>query len=705
MKKAKSPNKSNTSDFRPQNSSSKKPVSSQGLMGGVALLIIFFVGLIIYSNSFKCSFHLDDRNSIMENVSIRNLSDIGAIWNYNHSRFIPYLSFAINYHFGELNVWGYHFVNVLIHLITSGLVWWLTMLLFSTPGLKSHSLAEHKKSIALFTALLFVSHPLATQSVTYIVQRMAAMVAMFYFLSLTLYIKARISENNGVSRYFLFGGAIVAAILALLTKENAFTLPFTIVLIEIFFLSTNTPKIRFNDKRVIFLLTAIASMAVIFSISFSGSIFKPLPASGGNNFVVSSMDYLLTQFSVILTYVRLLILPINQNLDYDYPLATSFFALGTLFSFLIFISLISLAIYLFNKNRIVSFGIFWFFITLAVESSIIPIADLIFEHRTYLPSFGFFLIISSLGYMFLRKNNKSILLALFIVLIATYSGMTFQRNKVWKDELSLWNDVITKSPNKARPYMNRGVAYWSMDQREKALADYAKAVELNPKYYSLAYFNLGVAYASFNQWEKAIDSYTKSLEINPENSEAYASRAVAYGNLNQMDKALADFQIAITKNPNNQNNYYNRGNIYMSKQQWAEAVNDYTKAIEIDPRYIDSYSNRAIVYGSTGELEKAIIDCSKVIELDPNYIKAYNNRAITYGSLKKWKEAIADYSTVIQFAPKNKSAYYSRGVGYTNTEQWELAAADFAKVLELDPSDPLANSSRQFALSKLQNKK
>jgi len=701
MKKGKAQIKLTTNDFRPQTSSLKKTKSNSGLMTGVALGIIFFVGFLIYSNSFDCSFHLDDRNSIIENLSIRNLSDIGAIWNYNHSRFIPYLSFAINYHYGELNLWGYHFINIVIHLINAGLIWWLILLILSSPGLKNHQISEHKKWIAFFAALLFVSHPLATQSVTYIVQRMAAMVAMFYFLSLTLYIKARVTENNSILKYLLFGGAVISAILALLTKENAFTLPFIIVLIEIFFLSTNTSKIRFNYKRVIFLLTAIAIMAVIFSISFTGSILKPIPASGGNNFPVTSTDYLLTQFSVIITYIRLLILPMNQNLDYDYPLATSFFTLGTAFSFLIIVSLMGLAIYLFNKNRIVSFGIFWFFITLVVESSFIPIADLIFEHRTYLPSFGFFLIVSSLSYLFLRKNHKSILLTLIIILVATYSGMTFQRNKVWKDELTLWSDVISKSPNKARPYLNRGVAYWENNQRENALADYSKAVELNPKYFSHAYLNLGIADASFGNFEKAIISYTKTIEIDPSNLEAYSSRGIAYAGINENEKALLDFQTAIKLNPNYPKVYYNRGNIYMNKQQWESAINDFTKAVEIDPRYIDAYSNRAIVYGNTGALEKAILDCSKVIELDPNYVKAYNNRAITYCSLKKWKEAIADYSIVIQFAPKNKSVYYSRGVAYTNTENWELAVADFSKVMEIDPNDSSANASRQFALSKL----
>ena len=174
----------------------QKPAQSLVYFDVIALAVVVLLGIIIYSNSFNCSFHFDDAQSIVNNKDIQNLHDVKAIMNAVGTRFVSYYTFAINYHFGKLNVWGYHFVNVLIHLINACLVWWFAFILFATPGLKNSPLLKYRRSLAFITALLFVSHPLATQSVTYIVQRMTSLAALFYLLSIILYIKARITDKG-----------------------------------------------------------------------------------------------------------------------------------------------------------------------------------------------------------------------------------------------------------------------------------------------------------------------------------------------------------------------------------------------------------------------------------------------------------------------------------------------------------------------------
>ena len=160
----------------------------------VGLAIIILLGIIIYSNSFDCSFHFDDFRSIVNNTNIKNLSDVRAIWNFSPNRPIAIFSFALNYHFDQFDVRYYHLFNLVVHLINACLAGWLILLIFSSPAIKDQPIAGNKRVLAFLTALLFVSHPLATQSVTYIIQRMASMVAMFYLLSLVLYVKARLSE-------------------------------------------------------------------------------------------------------------------------------------------------------------------------------------------------------------------------------------------------------------------------------------------------------------------------------------------------------------------------------------------------------------------------------------------------------------------------------------------------------------------------------
>jgi tetratricopeptide (TPR) repeat protein len=657
-------------DFRKQNQKPGKQLKKNRYAYLAGLSIIILLGIIIYSNSFLCTFHFDDTPRIVENTAIRNLADIHAWWTTYPLRPVGMFTFALNYHFNQLDVRYYHLVNLLIHLINSCLVWWLTLLFFSSPALKDNTLSRHKKSIAFLTALLFVSHPLATQSVTYIVQRMASLVAMFYLLSLALYMKARLGDKHSLSGYLLFAGSLISAALAMLTKENAITLPFAVLLSELFFLRKKELPVNFKDYRLWLAVAVILGLAIIIPLMFPFGIFKPIPPSFGNSYTITPLNYLFTQFPVIMKYIQLLFLPVIQNLDYDFPLSTGFFGIRTMISFLCLLSLIFLAIFLFRRYRIISFGIFWFFLTLSVESGIIPISDLIFEHRTYLPSFGFFLVLGSGLYLLLWDNYKYLAIFVFVVLIGSNSVMAYERNKVWKDDLTLWSDAVLKSPGKARPLTNRGIAYGNLGQWDKALSDYTRAIEINPEYFE-AVLNHGFACANLEQWEKAIADYSRAIGINPKSAFAFSNRGIAYGHLGNYVKAIADC----------------------------------SKAIEINPYYIKAYFNRGVIYGSLGQWEKSIDDYSGVIALDPKYAQAYINRGSAYGSLGQWDKAIADCSVAIGINPEYAKAYYNRGVAYCNLGQWDKAAADFSRVIGIDPGFKAAYAGRDFANGKMQGGK
>ena len=600
------------------------------------LAIIILLGIIIYSNSFNCSFHFDDLTRIVDNPGIRNLSDVKAWVNIYPSRPVGMFTFALNYHFNKLDVFYYHLVNLIIHLISACLVWWLTLLILSSPALKDDPIIKHKKVLAFLTALLFVSHPLATQSVTYIIQRMASMSAMFYMFSLALYVKARLSNKGNISKTLLFTGSFVSALLAILTKENAFTLPFAIVLFEIFFLRSKRFSINFKDSRVILIIATLLGMIIILSLKFSFSIFNPIPPSLVRAYTITPLNYLFTQFSVIVKYIQLLVLPINLNLDYDFPVSNTFFEIRTLLSFLVLLSLVILAIFSFKRYRILSFGIFWFFLTLSVESSFIPIDDVIFEHRTYLPSFGFFLIVSSGLYLLLWNKYKYIAISVFVVIIGSNSFLTYERNKIWKDDITLWSDVISKSPDKARPFEIRGYSYGNIGQWNMAISDYSRAIEINPKYTD-AYSNRGVSYGNLGQWDKAISDYSMAIGIDPQYADAYTNRGVAYCKFGQWEKAISDFTDAIKSKPKCTEAYTNRGIAYCNLGKWDNAIADFSMAIGNDPECTDAFFNRGNAYGNLGQWEKALTDFSRVIEIDPNFKQAYTNRDIVYRKLQSTK--------------------------------------------------------------------
>jgi hypothetical protein len=391
----------------------------------LSLLSIIILGAIVYSNTLNASWHFDDSVVITENWSLRNLrGNFNTIFSANRS--VGFFTFALNYHFNKLNVTGYHVVNILIHIVNALLVYSLVMLTLKTPAMVKSRLTSQARFLALASGLIFVSHPIQTQAVTYIAQRFASLATLFYLLSLVLFVKARLHFLQGkgffsplhCTCYLL---SLFSAYLAMHTKEITFTLPVIIVLYEFCFIDSSLNAWR---KRIPYLLPFILTFAIIpintLNLSFQTGGIKPLGDVIGEireqvqeTPLISRGDYLLTQFNVIVTYIRLLFLPMNQNLDYDYPIARALFQFPTLISFLFLLALFVLAVYLFIKGyRLISFAIIWFFVTLSVESSIIPIRDVIYEHRVYLPSVGFGILMAiflhevgeSFSQRFLRKT-------------------------------------------------------------------------------------------------------------------------------------------------------------------------------------------------------------------------------------------------------------------------------------------------------------
>jgi protein O-mannosyl-transferase len=679
----------------------KQPAKEQHYRNLAGLAIIIILGIIIYSNSFGCSFHFDDYRSIVTNKMIRDWTDVKAWWNFSSNRPAGTFSFVLNYHFTGLDVRYWHLVNLVIHLINACLVRWLTLLIFSSPVLKESRIGKHKEEIAFLTALLFVSHPLATQSVTYIVQRLSSLVAMFYFLALALYLKARLSDRK-TFQFLLFTGSLISAVLAMLTKENAFTLPFAIVLIEMFFLHTKKIPVNFKDIRLILLAAVFLGLLFIIPLKYSFTIFKPILPYEYNGHTLTSLHYLFTQFSVIVKYIQLLFLPVNQNFVYDFPVPDTFFETRTLLSFLLLLSLTLLAVFLFKKHRIISFGIFWFFLTLSIESTFIPITDVIVEHRTYLPSFGFCLVLSTGIFGYLWDKYKGLSWVIMVIMVIFYSYLTFERNKVWKDEISLWNDNIAKAPHIARPITNRGAVYANLQQWDKAIADYTAAIAINPKF-AIAYSNRGTAYGNLGQWDRAIADYSAAIGMGSDYARLYFNRGVAYGNLGRWDEAIADYTKAIGIGPNAMI-WSNRGLAYGNLGQWDKAITDYSNALRYGPN-AKIYNNRGLAYGKSGQWSKATEDYTRAIALDTGFADAYNNRGFAYGILEQWDKAVADYSAAIRMNPAFAKTWCNRGVAYANLGQLDKAIADFTRAIMIDPDYSFAYSNREMARRRIRDKR
>jgi tetratricopeptide (TPR) repeat protein len=579
----------------------------------VNVILIIVLSFLAYANTFNVPFHFDDKPAIVGNPIITDLHFFsspskaekfkGPMQYYSFRlRYIGYLTFALNYKIHGLTVTGYHITNLFIHTINALFMYWLVILAFKTPYLNKSKIINYDRQIALFTAFLFVCHPLQTQAVTYIWQRVTSLATLFYILSLLAYIKWRlsVSQKKPVNilekkNMLFYSISIIAAVLGMKTKEIVFTLPLIILLFEFMFFNGNL------RRRIMYVIPLLLTMLII-PRNFVG-MDKPLGdmvetvhevVRAGSD--MSRFDYLFTQFRVIVTYIRLLFLPIHQNLDYDYHLYHSLLQPGVFPSFLFLMVIALSGIFLWYRfrhslphTRLISFGIFWFFITLSVESSIIPIQDVIYEHRMYLPSMGVFLAITTMLFMVAAKLKdrwkvvETLVICFLVAIVIVLSGTTYARNNVWKDEIPLWEDVVSKSPNKLRGHNNLGSAYMSKGLIDKAITHYEAAVTLEPDDLE-AHYNLGNAYSARGLFEKAVMHYETAITLRPDSVYAVNNLANVYLHQGLMDKAGELYKRAIRLNPGLANPYYNLGIIYLQQDDLVRAREHFERALQINPQ-------------------------------------------------------------------------------------------------------------------------
>lgn len=409
-------------------------------VSAVITLLVF----IAYSNTFNGSFHFDDTIHIVDNHQIRDLSNLPEILT-NH-RGVTMATFALNYAVGGTDVFGYHLVNTIIHVINSILAYFL---IFYTLSYISKDEFWVRK-IAAFSALLFALHPVQTQAVTYIVQRMESLASLFYLAIMVLFIKAvRVDGENKTKKNIMYGLMVVLFVVGFYAKEIIITVPAMVLLYDLIFVNKLDIK---GLKPRLPLYAALFALVLYFIVStvvpsggfddlsgessgmaVEGGIDRAGSADVSAGFGVKSIspkEYMYTEFNVLVYYVALLLVPANQNLDYDFPISRGLFEVPKVnqgavlnipipppvVSLILILFVLGLAAYYlkkskdenhFGKRALAAYFIFWFFIILSPTSSVIPIIDVIFEHRVYLASLGYFVIFAiTLDYFFDKLAEK-----------------------------------------------------------------------------------------------------------------------------------------------------------------------------------------------------------------------------------------------------------------------------------------------------------
>lgn len=651
----------------------------------IGILSIVIVSVIIFSNTFKSPFIFDDLMQIQDKAKIRNLENYASTKMLFSKRPLAELTFAMNYRLDGLNVFGYHLVNLVIHIINGILAFLLTFNLvicsINYPLNQDHKLSKVTNVeigvVSLFAALIFVAHPIQTESVTYVVQRYSGLAAMFYMASVFLYIRGRMWQLQidsslkadmrkdedplvrNVAPIGLFVLCFIFGIMAFLSKENAASLPGVILMAEWVLFDRSWKGWK---RKLIWFLPAIACLAVFilyvsgaFRGEFDfGKLLEDVSAMSKETSHVSRWNYLCTQFNVIVIYVRLLFLPFGQNLDYMYPFKNGFFDGLTPLAFLFVIGIIFLGVWNVKKRPLVAFGVFWFIITLSIESSIIPIRDAMFEHRLYLPMFGFSLVIAYLGYLLLPVNRfwRIVILSMVIVGLGT---MTYLRNEVYEKRVTIWSDVVAKSPQNYRAYYNLGNAFRDENRLDEAIQSYSKALTVKPNF-AFAHDNMGVVLLRKGMVDDAIQHFYEALEKRPHDAMTHCNLGAALMQKGKLDAAIKEFRKALKRNPSLVEARNNLGIALAQQGKLEKAIQNFEKALRIEPENPEIHSNLGFALLLQGKPQESLGHLFEAVRLNPNYAEAHTRLGSALTRLGKYDEAILHFSKALEIAPRLEQA-------------------------------------------------
>ena len=414
--------------------------------------------------------------------------------------------------------------------------------------------------------------------------------------------------------------SLLSALLAMKTKENAFTLPVMVALYEFMFFRG---PVR---KRTLGLLPFFLTMLIVpFSLGVNAQ-----EAVGSVTGGPSGRVYLFTELRVIVTYMRLLLLPINQNIYYDYPVYHSFLRPEVAVSAVFILAQIALALYLVLKSgkapalRLVGFGILWFFIALSVESGIVPLPMVINEYRVYLPSAGVFIAVSA-GAGLLPWRKTAVVVLCLITLI--FSGAAYKRNSLWGSRVSLWEDTVRKSPGKTPARNNLGLAYQAEGKTDKAIEQFQAVLKIEPD--PPAHNNLGNIYSAGGRIDDAIGHYTEALRLKPDYAEARMNLGLAYKAKGLTDKAIEQLGAALREMPDAQA-HNELGIAYAEKGAGDRAEEHFRAALGLRPDFAKARYNLGLLYLKRGDVLRARQELKEALEIEPDYPNAKNLLAETY---------------------------------------------------------------------------
>lgn len=604
------------------------------------LIVLLAVGftILIYSNSFKGAWQYDDVTNIVENDAVHLTA---LTWNgLKHAiyaspisgkthiqRPLAFLSFALNYRMGGLNVCGFHLVNLLVH-VTSAVILFKFILLVLRAPLLVNRYGEHAFMVAFVSSVVWATHPIQVTAVTYIVQRMASMAALFAIVSLFAFLKGRLAARP-LTQYSWYAASLVAYLAAVATKENAIVIPACMLVMEIIIIQGGW---RYSFKRWIKTLGVVTILVgfVVGAVLYWGDI--SLPTSFENR-PYTPLQRLLTQPRVLVSYLFWIAIPMRSHLTllHDIQFSRNLIdPLTTLPAMLVVLGGGIVLAVISRRHPLTAFCGLFFLINHAVEASFLNLG-LCYEHRNYLPSMLVFVPPSAWLIHFVRRSglSKGLRMACMTavgIFIISNGHSVYSYNTVFFSEWSLWFDVLLKSPMLSIAQNNLGKVLWDIGAYEKANQKFNFAMRINRfddyKHKGLVHHNLGLY-------------------------QTYVAK--------NYHCALIHFKKALETANGNPSTWYHLGRVYLLLCRFEEAEKIFRNALLYWPKEIGLILGMAVTQLESGKLDAALQWVERAECLSPQNQKIGIVKAVTYSRMSNIGRARFYFHDYLVSNPQNRS--------------------------------------------------
>ncbi len=656
------------------------------------VLILIFAITIVYFNSLKGPFQYDDA-TFQPRIWVSNLEEYQKrvkIFSFNsYTPTVIYMAisarpavlftYALNNTIGKNSTFGFHLLNLILHALTTILLFFIVRLVFQI----SRSFTKNGTSFALVASFIFAVHPALTESVTYISSRSSEMVTFFYLLGVWLFLRIFQSNKIKIRDIALLTPLIILCFyLSITSKVVGVTFPVVLAMLFLFLICPDRYPVLYKTLTGrFFLIGYVVFLILCLRLALNAFLLDRGFELYGN------FGYLSSQIRIIVFYyLKILLWPINLNADIGYtfkpPLEDPTFFLAIL------TAVVLIATAFFKGGKWSKICTAWFILSLAPTSSILPLNDLAVERRIYLPAT---LGISPLFAMAIHLIPKTMRYGFLVFLLASFATLTAERNKVWNDEIRLWEDALKKTPNSPRPYANLGKAYYEKDRIEDA-EKYLKISIEKGYYVETTHYNLANIYMDKEQYDLAENAYKHAIGINPLYYQAHfglGSIKNKTGKLKEAEKYyLEAIEILSTKVAEGEDYplaRINLGEVYGKMGRFEESIKQSEIAIKSTPNSFKAHYNIGTANMKLGRLEKAEESFLNCLEIKPEFENALYNLAFVYQKLRQFENSNQYFLKFLDVQEGFPKAYVSIGINYVQMNKLNQAIDSFKKALTLDP--------------------